>query len=669
MPDARPSPPSAPTLAEAEAALRRHWGHERFRPGQAEAVEAVLKGEDVLAVLPTGGGKSVCYQVPAVVLGGLTVVVSPLVALMEDQVAGLRARGVAATFLHAAVPYREAEQRWTDAEFGRYRLLYLAPERLASETFRARAPRLPIARLAIDEAHCISEWGHDFRPSYLRLAEAAEHLGRPPLLAVTATATPRVREEIVRALGLRSPRLVVRGFDRPNLVPSVFHVEDKRARLLEVVRAVPGSAIVYAATRRGTEAWAETLRGAGVAAEAYHAGLPAATRTAVQERWQEGATRVVTATSAFGMGVDKPDVRLVAHVDLPPSVEAYYQEAGRGGRDGATAYAVLLVAPGDEAAALSFAEEGHPEAADVQAVYTAACSLAQIPLGSAGAGPAALDLERVAEVAGCSPMRARAAAEALFREGVWEALPARPERGLVRFRQPAEAVRRYAEGLPNEALAAFVRELLRGVEADAFSGWSDLDLCALGRRTGLGRGRLLRGLAFLAERGLLAYHAEEEAHSAAGRLLRFRLAGPRTQSVPLDVAALRRSRRRAEARLADVRRYARALSCRRHFLLGYFGEPAPAHCGRCDVCLGRHRPALVTPEDEPALRRLLAETARGARPEDLHLEGLPAHRTVGLLDWLLHEGYLRVSDPLAGTLALTPAGQRMIRMTSDSSNG
>ena len=644
-------------LAEAERVLWQHWQHRAFRPGQRETIGAVLAGRDALAVLPTGGGKSVCYQVPAVLKGGLVVVVSPLVALMRDQVAGLNARGIPATFLDSSLSYREAEQRWTDAEFGRYRLLYLAPERMESETFQARAGRLPVTLLAIDEAHCISEWGHDFRPAYLRLAEIADLLGRPPILAVTATATPEVRRDIVTHLGLRDPQVVVRGFDRPNLVPSVFHIEDKAAKAFDIFRRVPGSGIVYASTRRSAESWADRLGRAGFSAEAYHAGLPTATRTGVQERWQSGATRIAVATSAFGMGIDKPDVRLVLHVDLPPTLEAYYQEIGRAGRDGERAYAALLTAPGDERAARSFSEEGHPEAATVQQVYATACSLAQLPLGSEPDGPLAIDVEAVAEVVDCSPLRVRASVEALARAGVWETVTPHPHRGLLRFRQPSERVRQYADELGNEALAGFVRTLLRSVHAEAFSGWSDMDLRALEQRTGLDRARLLRGLDFLVEHELVAYHPPSDG-------LRVVPSGPRTATAVLDANALQRSRKRALSRLDHVLRYTRAATCRRRFLLGYFGERSPERCGQCDVCLGRHRPAFVTPEDESLLRRILGHV-RAGDPREMWLNGetVSPQKVIGLADWLLAEGHLRTADAFAEEYALTESGARFAEAT------
>jgi ATP-dependent DNA helicase RecQ len=648
------------SLRDAEGVLSRFWRHDSFRPGQREVVESVLSGRDVLAVLPTGAGKSVCYQVPAVVLGRLTVVVSPLIALMQDQVAGLNARGVPATFINSNISFREAEQRWLDVEHGRYRLLYLAPERLETDTFAARAGRLPVDLLAVDEAHCISEWGPDFRPSYLRIREGAALLGRPPVIAVTATATPDVRRDIQESLGLVEPRIVIRGFDRPNIIPSVFLTAAKMEKLAEVMEAVPGSGIVYVSTRKGAETWASRIRAVGYAAEAYHAGLPAAERAAVQDRWQRNETSVIAATNAFGMGIDKPDVRFVVHIDIPSSVEAFYQEAGRAGRDGNRAYSVLLFAESDEPAARAFNDEGRPRARLVQAVYDAALSIAQIAIGSVSDAPFVLDVERVSRLVEASPLAVRSSAEVLVREGLWEEVRLPPGRGLINFRQPGDALRQYADSLSNRALASFVRHLLRGVHAEAFHGWTDMDLRALEKRTRLPRQRLLRGLEFLAQHDLVRFYLPGDGQ-------RYRLAGARQERVHVDRRALEQSHQRAERRLADMIRYARSITCRRHMLLTYFGEPAPESCGSCDVCLGRHRPAVITPEDEPVLRAVLAHVGAGDPMEAwLPATDLPAHRVAGLADWLAHHGYISLADPLAGSYELTASGARFADLQNES---
>ncbi len=332
------------------AALRRHFGHDSFRPGQEEIVRAALDGRDLLAVMPTGSGKSIGYQLPALLLDGPTLVVSPLIALMKDQVDELVRKGVPAAALHSLAS--PAEKRAAEAAMraGSLRLLYVAPERFASEAFRRLLAASPLARFAVDEAHCVSEWGHDFRPDYRALADAARSCrradgapGRPPILAFTATATPEVRRDIVSLLGLQDPAVFVAGFDRSNLFLDVRRVSgeiEKRALLPELVGT--RRALVYAATRKSAMRAAEVLRAAGLAADAYHAGMDEAGRTGVQNRFADGSLSVVCATNAFGMGIDRPDIEAVVHFEIPGSLEAYYQEIGRGGRDGRRADATLL---------------------------------------------------------------------------------------------------------------------------------------------------------------------------------------------------------------------------------------------------------------------------------------------------------------------------------------
>ncbi|HYT32828.1 MAG TPA: ATP-dependent DNA helicase RecQ, partial [Thermoanaerobaculia bacterium] len=332
------------------AALHRHFGHAAFRPGQKEVVEAALAGSDLLAVMPTGFGKSIGFQLPALLLPGVTLVVSPLVALMKDQVDELTRKGIAAGAIHSLMTLGYRDAAFEAARAGRLRLLYVSPERFASRRFSDRLGELAIARFAVDEAHCVSEWGHDFRPDYRRLADAAARClradgspGRPPVLAFTATATPEVRQDIVALLGLANPALFVAGFDRPNLFFDVRRVSgelEKRALLPELVAG--RRALVYAATRKSAERAAATLRAAGEEAFAYHAGLDEKERHRVQNAFAEGSARIVCATNAFGMGIDRPDIDAVVHFEIPGSLEAYYQEVGRGGRDGRPAQATLL---------------------------------------------------------------------------------------------------------------------------------------------------------------------------------------------------------------------------------------------------------------------------------------------------------------------------------------
>ena len=639
-------PPDAATRALAEV-----WGYPAFRPGQDKAVTQAMAGRDVLAVLPTGGGKSLIYQVPAVARRGLVLVVSPLIALMQDQVDALARRGVRAAVLHGGLSRRAADQIWTDAEHGLYRLVYLTPERLQTDLFAARAPRLAVDLLAVDEAHCISEWGHDFRPAYRQIAEARPLVtdargDRAPVVAVTATATPEVRRDILDQLALRDPAVIVRGFDRPNLVWSVHAVQDPVQQASEVFQGVPGSGLVYAGSRRATERVASRLRRSGVSTEPYHAGLDADTRRATQRRWLEGETRVIAATSAFGMGIDKPDVRAVVHTALPPTLESYYQEAGRAGRDGARAYAVLALGPDAEALPRSMVERSHPTPADVQAVYQAAGSLAQIALGSEPDGLVTLPLDRLAAVADRSARIVRSAVDRLAADGVWDVIV--PRDGEVRLRLP-----RGRDGLiqavqaESGAVQAFADALVRRLPPAASQEAVPLRLAPLAEALSLTPERLDAGLDYLALRRALDVVRPERGLTLAWR-------GARARVAPVDAGALERSRRQSHTRLDAMVRYAMSVGCRRQHLLAYFGEPAPARCGRCDVCLGRHRPVEVYPGDEPSLRRLLQAAERGDPVAS------QSRRDRELADWLVAQGLLRLADPLTARFELTPAGQRRL---------
>ncbi|TMA77401.1 MAG: RecQ family ATP-dependent DNA helicase [Deltaproteobacteria bacterium] len=396
-------------------ALKQHFGYDAFRKGQEAIVRSVLSGRPTIAILPTGGGKSLCYQLPALLLEGTTVVVSPLVALMKDQVDALRARGIAATFVNSSLPESERQDRQGALRRGEYRLVYVAPERFKSPSFLSAMADLTVPLLAVDEAHCISAWGHDFRPEYQQLARAREQVRAERVLALTATATPEVRRDIADALELRDPRVFVAGFDRPNLFIEVLRVsgdKDKLGRLVALSRS-GGPGIVYAATRKNVEKVVGVLRASEIDAVGYHAGMGDAERTAVQERFVRGEARVIVATNAFGMGVDKADIRFVAHFDVPRSLEAYYQEIGRAGRDGLGSHALLLFNFADVMMQRRMIEAGRPSRDLVERAWEAARALLK---GS---------VEEVARSCGCSAPELSGAVRLLESAG-------HLERGLAR---------------------------------------------------------------------------------------------------------------------------------------------------------------------------------------------------------------------------------------------
>ncbi len=565
-------------LDRARAALRAHFGYPDFRAGQERAIAAVLGGRDALVVLPTGGGKSLCYQVPALVLPGLTVVVSPLISLMQDQVDALAARGVPAAFLNSTLGSAELAERVARARRGELRLLYVAPERFDAGDLAARLRAGGVALLAIDEAHCISEWGHDFRPSYRRMRTVRRQLGDPPTIALTATATPAVRRDIARELGLRAFVTVVTGFDRENLH---YHVrltpkqEQKDLELLAALDANPGQAVVYAPTRRAVERLTTLLHRARIPADGYHAGLADARRQDVQQRFMAEAVRVIVATNAFGMGIDKPNVRLVVHHAMPGTLEAYYQEAGRAGRDGRLSQCVLLHSHADRYTHEFFIRSAAPERAVIEAVYETLRRLAGRDGIVRATPPQIAALVR----RGASARAVESALRQLARGGAVH--PMSLSQSRVDVRLLASPARIIGELAGDEMERAFLRALWRAA-GPAIQLGAQVELAGLPPGFG-GAGGGVALLEALAERQFLTWE-----RTGGG----WRVPRP---SRPLDAGAIDWRaldiRRAGEfARLEAMQTYARTYGCRRAYVLRYFGDPAVrASCQGCDNCLSPRR--------------------------------------------------------------------------------
>jgi ATP-dependent DNA helicase RecQ len=587
------------TAGDATQVLRERFGYETFRPGQDRAVRAVLAGRDTLVVLPTGGGKSLCFQVPALMLPGLTVVMSPLISLMKDQVDALTARGLPAAFINSTLTGSQIADRLSRAQRGELKLLYVAPERFDFGTAAGRLRTVGVSLLAVDEAHCISEWGHDFRPSYRRVGAVREALGFPPTIALTATATPPVRADIVRQLALRDPDEIVTGFDRANLRFSVIPTKndaEKDATLVELIRAQHGPVVVYVSTRKAVERITPLLEDSGIPAVGYHAGLDDETRHDVQDAFMSERVRAVVATNAFGMGIDKRNVRLVVHHAMPGSLEAYYQEAGRAGRDGAPSDCVLLHAFQDRFTHEYFIKSAYPERTIVEAVY------GFLRAGPVDADPAAVARRLPGKV---SPREVEGAVRLLARAGA--VVDASDDACvIVRLLVAADAIRQALD--PNNDLHEL--EVLRALwrrAGSALNAGVAIDLDMLPPSLG-GRAIVASVLAQLEHRSLVAVERPGSATRVAGRTAAL-------ESYEIDWPGLDRRRRAEQDKLDTMQRYAYANGCRRAFVLRYFGDPA-AHgarqCDGCDTCTGARRTAAAS--IRPATARPATARPATARP-------------------------------------------------------
>ncbi len=591
---------------QAVSNLAQYWGYPGFRDGQADVVRSVFANKDTLVLFPTGGGKSLCYQVPATVFEGITLVISPLVALMQDQVQQLKDRGISATFINSTLPFYEVEQRLVNARNGMYKLLYCAPERLHSPLFLAEIQKMNVELVAIDEAHCISEWGHDFRPSYRTIREALEVLpDSTRWLALTATATPEVRKDILDNLEFTEPTVISQGFARPNLIWWVMQSENKKPAIERTVlkASEKGDGLMYGGTRKNCEYWADRFTKIGIPTEAYHAGFESENRKQIQQRWIGGETPLVVATNAFGMGIDKPDCRYVIHEEMPYSIEAYYQEAGRAGRDGAESYPILYYRASDFVRARQRIQDNYPTWDELSKIYNALCDDLGLAIGSELPELTSLNLERIKTRSGIPVSIIRSGLKLLAQFDVLVMQQEVKPRVQLQFVLSMEMIGKFKERCENPEKAEFLDKLVRLFGHFAFSNMVELDTEFLLERLKINRNSLIKALNVLMQHDRVLMFSMLDDNSL------IRLIGPRMQQLPIPRPQVENYRNNLLAKLEFMHGYAVTNVCREVYLLNYFGDVTATPCGKCDNCK-RNDQTLPDPirEDLRALFDLLSKS-------------------------------------------------------------
>jgi len=620
--------------------LKQYWGYDSFRGIQEEIINSISENKDTLGLMPTGGGKSITFQVPALAKDGLCLVITPLIALMKDQVQNLRKRGIKALSIYSGMSRQDIITTLENCIFGNYKFLYISPERLDTKIFRTKLRKMKVSMITVDESHCISQWGYDFRPAYLKIAEIRELLPDVPVLALTATATPEVVKDIQARLHFRRENVFRMSFERSNLAYIVRKTDNKTGELLHILRSMPGSAIVYVRNRRRTKEITELLNNEDITTDFYHAGLDDATKDIRQHRWQSGGSRVMVATNAFGMGIDKPDVRIVIHMDLPDSIEAYFQEAGRAGRDGQKAYAVILYAKADKTTLHKRIPDTFPEKEYIKDVYEHLQYYYQMAMGDGLDCVREFNIEDFCRKFKYFPVPVDSALKILTQAGYLEYTGEQDNTSRLLFTIRRDELYRLRE--MGDDMDKLIQTVLRSYTG-VFTDYTYINEDSLAIRTGLTRRQIYEQLVHLAKLRIVSYIPRKKTPYIIYTRERIE-----AQLIHISPEIYEERKARYETRINAMLEYVtNDTLCRSRMLLDYFGEKNEHNCGQCDTCIGLRKQTATCQPDREELYEKIHEILSGApqTPAGL-LEQLPIEKELltEALHRLLDEGKIIVVD-------------------------
>lgn len=613
--------------------LKLYWGYTSFRPLQEEIIDAVLQKNDVLALLPTGGGKSICYQIPALIKDGICIVITPLVSLMKDQVDQLKNIGIKAYALYSGMSRKEIDITLDNCIYGNTKLLYVSPERLQSELFLVRAEQMNISLLAVDEAHCISQWGYDFRPSYLKIIAFRETIPNVPCLAVTASATPEVQEDIITKLKLVNYQKFEGSFKRDKLSFSIRKTEDKDQKALEILEKIGGSAIIYVNSRKATKEISVWLNHNNISSDYYHAGLSHDSRQRKQEEWQINLKRVMVATNAFGMGINKSDVRIVIHYDTPTSLEAYYQEAGRAGRDERIAYSVILYQPSDKYLQEQIIEKGHPDAAFLKKIYQAIANYLKVAVGSSEMESYDFDIHDFSSTFNFHVNEVYNALQKLKEEGLVDLNESFYHPSKFIFNMTREKIYEYQ--VVHAEYDLLIKALMRLYGGEAFIQFTNLSERQLAKYLNTSTFQIIKKMEALHKNGVLYYDKIKDMPQLTFLTQRFD-----ATNLHLDHNRLKERKKVANEKFQNVLRYIENYEvCRMKMVCQYFGENLADDCGICDICLSKKK---KTKDNTMELVKIIKESLATAPKTEKEIikenRNFKEEEMIGVVKKLLDEG-------------------------------